>query len=125
MPEQIAHAPGHARLGIIGAEDHLTDPSQDDRTRALRAGLEGDTERGMVETIVTEVRNGPLDGQQLGVLGEIAPRDRLVVRARDDLAVHDDGGTDRHLAEGCSRASLGKGYLDAHSGRLGETGTHV
>jgi len=53
MAEEVAHRPGHARLGVVRAENHSPDLRQHDGAAALGARLQGDVERGTGEPIRT------------------------------------------------------------------------
>ena len=68
MADHVPHAAGHAGLGIVRPEHQASDFGEYDRPRALRARLERDVQRAVVEAIGGEGLQGALEGEQLGEL---------------------------------------------------------
>src|SRR5579859_2892627 len=87
-----------AGLGVARAIVDLGDAGADDRADAHHARFNGDVKRGVGEAVLTEMGGGVADGDNLGVRGRIAERDREVVADARDALVDDDESADRDFA---------------------------
>ncbi len=92
--EDAARGPG---LGIGGPDYDPRHPSQHDRPRAHRAGLERHVHHRVEDPPASEMACRLAQGDQLGVGRRISPELALVVPDPDHLAVADDDRPDRHV----------------------------
>src|SRR6266404_1738904 len=87
-----------AALGVVGAIDETRDAGLNDRTGAHAAGLDGDVQGGVSETIVAEAAGGFTKHDDFGVSGRVIVADGAITGARKNLSVVNQNGADRHLA---------------------------
>lgn len=94
---QICRAADAAHFFVRKAVVDFTDAGDDQRTRAHGAGLLGDVECAFVESPVAECVGSLGDCNYFGVCGWIVCRARLIMCARNDLALMFDDCSDRHF----------------------------
>ena len=87
-----------ATFGIIGAVNETGDAGLDDSAGAHAAGLDGDVQGGVSETIVAEAAGGFTKHDDFGVSGRVIVADGAITGARKNLSVVNQNGADRHLA---------------------------
>lgn len=104
MPKKVFDAPRHTGLGIVRAEKHSTHSRKHNRAGALGTGFERDVECRVVQTVVFECREGPLNGDEFGMLSEIAASDSLVVGTAHYFTVDHYRRTNRHFSNRVSRS---------------------
>jgi hypothetical protein len=100
MGEDFETGADGAAFGIVGAVDEARDTGLDDGAGAHAAGLDGDVERGVDETVVAEKTRGFAQCDNFGVGGGVAIADGAVARTRQDLAFMDEHSADGDFA-GC------------------------
>ena len=120
---QVVQRTGGARLQVPGAIDNVSDPSVDRRAGTHRARLQGDDQRGIVETPTTDGSRGVTEGEYLGVGGRVASTLALVVPGGNDLPVDDHHRPNRDIAVADSQDSFGEGQahqrVEIESCRIG------
>jgi hypothetical protein len=100
-----------AGFGVVSAVDEAGDAGLDDGAGAHAAGLDGDVERGVGETVVAEKTRGLAQGNDFGVGGGVAIADGAVPATGEDLAGADEYGADWDFAGfGCG-ARLNERFL--------------
>jgi hypothetical protein len=111
-----------AALGIVGAVDEARDTGLDDGARAHAAGLDGDVERGISETVVAEKAGGFAQSDDFGVSSGVAIADCAIASTGEDFAIMDKHGSDGDFARYGRGASLRESFLhkleiNFHAGR--------
>ena len=100
-----------AAFGVVGAVDETRDAGLYDGAGAHVAGLDGDVERGVGETVVGKPSGGFAKDDDFGVGGGIAVADGAVATASEDLAVVDKDSADGDFAGLGGSACFGEGFL--------------
>jgi hypothetical protein len=98
-------------LGIFGTVNEARDAGLDDGAGAHAAGLDGDVERGVGETVVGEPSGGFAKDDDFGVGGGIAVADRAIAGTGEELALVDEHSADRDFAGCGGRTSFGERCL--------------
>ncbi len=107
---EISQRADESALRVAGGEHHEADPSQNDRSRAHGARLEGDVERAPVEAPGSNRGGRGAKGEDLGVGRGIQPGFALVATAPDNLVPADDDGPHGDLAFRAGDPSLVEGF---------------
>ena len=105
--------PAPLRVGSRVIE--ATQSGERDGGRAHRTGLQRHVEIAVDEPFGADRGAGGSDRQDLGMGRRIAIDERAVAGGREDRAVPDDHGPDRHLAARCSSTGFGKGFAQGVS----------
>ncbi len=93
-----AIAAGPSGLRIPGTKHHTTDPSMHQRRSAHDARLEGDVQRRLVESIVTDALRRIAQRDDLRVGRRIVTVDGSIGTFANDLTPADEHGADGNLA---------------------------
>jgi hypothetical protein len=98
-------------LGIFGTVNEARDAGLDDGAGAHAAGLDGDVERGVGETVVGEPSGGFAKDDDFGVGGGVVVTNGAVAGTCEDSIVVNEHGADRNFT-GISRStSFGESEL--------------
>ena len=118
---------GAAGFGIVGAENDAGETGMGDGAGAHGAGFERDVERAVFEVFFAALREGALEGDELGMLGGIAAGFDFVMGGGDELAACiDDHGADGDFAEAGAGTGEGEGVLHGfHGTSVAEKGVSV
>src|SRR5699024_791983 len=110
VAQQIPHRADGTGFVVEGAEDDPGEAGADGRSRAHRAGFEGDHERAVVQAPPARVLRGGRDRHELGLAERIAVDLPSVVTEADHVSVPiDDHGTDGHVVMVRGQGRLGEG----------------
>jgi hypothetical protein len=100
-----------ATFGIIGAVNETADAGLDDSAGAHAAGLDGDVERGVGESVVAEKAGCLAQDNYFRMGSGVAIADGAIAGTSEDLAAMDEHGADRDFASFGSGARFSQGFL--------------